>query len=308
MNLSRGTELKVGLFTLVGLCIVVFGIMWGRQLSLGGTSQLLSIRFPASGGLIVGDPVTVNGVKLGRVEEVTVNGNDVIIKASLESGVVLRSDAVATIMMVELMGGKKIDIHPGVAATPLDLSKPLQGVTAEDIPGVVSQLGNLSGDLTRVLFRMDTLLGSMNSLMSDKQMVESVRHAIITLDATASMIKTFIARNEGDVETTLKNLKTLVIDIKDFFETNKPQFEKVLKGADRTLTNVDVTLSHADSALVSINGMIDEVKKGDGAAHKLVYDKDFGARLDSTIVNANRLINFILDHGVNVNLRLGTRP
>lgn len=308
MNPSRTTEIKVGLFTLVGLAVLIFGVMWGKQQTLGSGDQRVTIRFPSSGGLIRGDGVTVNGVKKGRVEEIDVDGNSVLAHVTLESGIPLHADATAVIMMLELMGGKKIDIAPGASPKMLGPSDVIMGTTAMDIPGAMAMLGTLSTDLTRVMYRADTLLGSINHLMTDKEFIESIRHTVFTLDATASLIKSFVARNQGDMEATLKDVRIIVSDVKDFFQANRPQFEKLLKDADRTMTGVDRTVAHADSALVSVDKMFSDIKNGGGTLHKLIYDKEFADHLDSTVANAHRLINMIEDHGVNVNLRLGTRP
>jgi phospholipid/cholesterol/gamma-HCH transport system substrate-binding protein len=308
MSAARTTEIKVGLFTLVGIAILVGGIMWGKQKSLASGMETYKIQFPTSGGLLNGDAVTVNGVKKGHVASVNVDGNAVLVEVVLERDVQLKRDATATILMLELMGGRKVELRAGMDPTPLDPSTVIRGTTAEDIPGVVAMLGTLSGDLTRVLFRLDTLLANANSLLSDKEFITSIRESVVALDATAQSLRRFMTNNEGDMETIVSNVKVLVSDLKEFFTANKPELEKLLKKGHTTLEGVDRTLANADSTLASANTILTDIKKGNGAAHKLIYDQELGMRLDSTITNVNKVLNFILDHGVNVNLRLGTRP
>lgn len=308
MILSRKTELKVGLFTLLGLAVLVGGVMWGRHMYISRGMQSLAIRFPTSSGLTTGDDVTVNGVKMGRVESIDIDGNGVLVHASLDKAVSLRSDVAGTIRMLELMGGKKIDVRPGTSATLYDPQQVVVGVTDMDIPDAVATLGKLSGDLTRVLFRADTLLNSINNLMSDSVFVQNIRHTVATLDATLVLVRNFVARNQEDMEASLKDIRVVVSEVKSFFITNRPIVEKLLHDADRTMGNVDVTLSHADSTLAGATAMLNEIKTGNGSVHKLVYDKELAVQLDSTLTLAHRLFEFILDHGVNINVRLGTRP
>jgi phospholipid/cholesterol/gamma-HCH transport system substrate-binding protein len=270
--------------------------------------QSMVIRFPSSAGLIVGDGVTVNGLKMGRVEQIDIDGNGVLVRASIDNHISLRADAQANIMMLELMGGKKIDVRPGVSPAPLPPNTVVNGMTDMDIPVAVATLGALSGDLTRVLFRADTLLGNINHLMGDSVFVASIRHTIVTLDATVVLVHNFVARNQDDLEASLKDIKQIVSDVKVFFQANRGQVEKLIKDADKTMSNVDATLAHADSAIASATSMLNEIKQGNGAVHKLIYDKELAIQLDSTVAVAHRLFDQILEHGVNINVRLGTRP
>lgn len=308
MNPSRATELKVGIVSLIGIAILVFGLMWGKQQSLNTNRQIYHIHFPTSAGLLEGDPVSVNGVKKGRVEKLSIDNDGVMVDAAVDPDIKLHTDATAMIMMVELMGGKKIELTPGKSNTPLDPSTVLQGTTAEDIPGAMAMLGTLNDDVTRVLFRLDTLLGNMNQIMGDKQLVQSVKNSIQNLDATLSTARAILAENKQDLHQTLVNTRDMVAQIKDFIEKNRPLFERTVNDADKTLNTADGAIAHADSTIAGINQILNDIKNGNGVAGKLIYDKQLGDRLDSTLVGAHRLIQFFLDNGVNVNLRLGTRP
>jgi phospholipid/cholesterol/gamma-HCH transport system substrate-binding protein len=308
MNSSRATELKVGIISLIGVAILILGLMWGKQRSLNTDRQMYHIHFPTSAGLLEGDVVSVNGVKKGRVEKLTIDSNGVMVDAAIDGDIKLHSDATATIMMLELMGGKKIEIAPGRSSAFLDPSMVMQGTTAEDIPSAMAMLGTLNNDVTRVLFRLDTLLGSMNQIMGDKQFVQSVKNSIQNLDATLSTARAILAENKQDLHETLVNTKEMVVGIKDFIEKNRPLFERTVSDADKTLNTVDGTIAHADSTIATINEILSDIKKGNGVAGKLIYDKQLGERLDSTLTNAHKLIQLIMDNGVNVNLRLGTRP
>jgi len=230
------------------------------------------------------------------------------VDAAIDADIKLHSDATAMIMMLELMGGKRIEITPGRSSTFLDPSTVLQGTTAEDIPSAMAMLGSLNNDVTRVLFRLDTLLGSMNQIMGDKQLVQSVKNSIQNLDATLSTARAILAENKQDLHETLVNTRDMVAQIKDFIEKNRSLFERTVNDADKTLNTADVAITHADSTISTINQILSDIKNGNGAAGKLIYDKQLGERLDSTLTDAHKLIQFILDNGVNVNLRLGTRP
>src|SRR5262245_15863937 len=68
--MNRRDELAVGATILGALVIVVGGALWLSQAHLGGTAQTSTARFRTVGGLGVGDPVVMRGVRVGRVKEI----------------------------------------------------------------------------------------------------------------------------------------------------------------------------------------------------------------------------------------------
>ncbi len=308
MDSSRVTELKVGIITFAGIALLVLGLMWGKQQSLGKGEYRVSMHFPNSAGLVSGDPVSVNGVTKGRVADLVIDSTGVLVHASLDPDVQLRTDATATIMMLELMSGKKIEIQPGQNGASFAKNQVLYGTTAWDIPSAIASLGLLSGDISSVIHRLDTLLATANSVMADSQMIHSIRLTITNLSETVAMTKSFIAENKADMTAVITNVKELLLEIKDFTEKNRPTLEHALHSADKTLTDVDGTITHADSTLATVDRILADLKNNNSAASKFLYDKQFSARLDSTLNDADKLFQFILTNGVNINVRLGTRP
>jgi len=307
MESSRATELKVGITSLAGITILILGLMWGKHLSYG--EYPLSIHFPSSAGLSDKDVINVDGVTKGRLTDINVDtSGGVLVRVMLDQDVHLRSDATARILMRDLMGGRQIDILPGTSSVPFDKSRPLPGSTPMDIPRVVAKLGDMSDDINRVMLRLDTALASANTILGDTQMTHAIKRSVMNLDQTLAMTKSFIADNKADLRTTIVNARDLTMDLKDFMEKNRPLIEHTINSADKTLIDVDATIAHADSTIATVNRIMNDIKNGNGVAGRLIYDKEFATRLDSTLVDARKLVQFILENGVNINFRLGTRP
>ncbi|MEP6744765.1 MAG: MlaD family protein, partial [Gemmatimonadota bacterium] len=68
--MKRANEFVVGLVVLVALAVVVAGALWLSETHLGATEELVAARFRTVGGLKVGAPVTLRGVRVGRVEAI----------------------------------------------------------------------------------------------------------------------------------------------------------------------------------------------------------------------------------------------
>ncbi len=74
------------------------------------------------------------------------------------------------------------------------------------------------------------------------------------------------------------------------------------------LENGSATVEKINRSLNQLNDILLEIREGDNLANKIIYNKEFAQRLDSTLRQVSELITFIQKNGVNVNLRLGTRP
>ncbi len=74
--MKRGNELLVGATMLVAAAIVVAGALWLSETRLGAQETVHPARFRTVGGLGVGAPVVLRGVRVGRVESIRLSGED----------------------------------------------------------------------------------------------------------------------------------------------------------------------------------------------------------------------------------------
>jgi phospholipid/cholesterol/gamma-HCH transport system substrate-binding protein len=106
----------------ISIALLVIGIMLGKGISFSPTQKSVAIRLATSGGIDAGSPVVVNGVRRGTVTQVSNDNGGVLVTATLDDVSDLRSDAQALVSILEITGGKKIELTPGSAATALNPS------------------------------------------------------------------------------------------------------------------------------------------------------------------------------------------
>src|SRR5205814_5598849 len=82
-DVKRENEFAVGVVVIAAFAVVVTGALWLSGAHLGRTEAVYTARFRTVGGLGVGDPVVLRGVRVGRVEPMRLaRGNGV--EADLE--------------------------------------------------------------------------------------------------------------------------------------------------------------------------------------------------------------------------------
>jgi phospholipid/cholesterol/gamma-HCH transport system substrate-binding protein len=124
MKNSRSLEVGTGLFVLLGFAALAFLTtqLPGTSLKFGGNDggYTVTAKFDNIGDLKPGSPVTMAGVRVGRVESIRFDPKD------FKAAVVLRiedqykeipEDSDASIQTAGLLGGKYIGIGPGGSET-----------------------------------------------------------------------------------------------------------------------------------------------------------------------------------------------
>lgn len=315
MDITRSTEIKVGVVSIAAIALLVLGIMMGQGFSFSPNRQLVKIRLDVSGGLEPGSPIVVNGVKRGKVDRVENSDGSVLVYAELADISDLRTDASCIVTILEITGGKKIEITPGVAAEKFDINKELHGVVAADLGGLITIVGDISGDLVRMIRRLDTLAGSGTALLADGQVVKDLK----TMSHEGSLLvtdaRTWLTNNGGNLTSSVKELRALVADVRTAVNNNEPRLSSLLSKLEKTLAEVDATLMKTDKAIVNadtliqrVNGVVADIKTNRGTLNAVLYDEKFKVRLDSTIHALRVLLKNADQHGVNVNVGIGHRP
>ncbi|GAB6095841.1 outer membrane lipid asymmetry maintenance protein MlaD [Desulfatiferula olefinivorans] len=116
-------EMTVGLFVIIGLlCVGYLTVKLGKMEILGDNHYTLYARFTSATGLKPGSNVEIAGVRVGQVEEITLEPVIKIAKVRLkiEKGVELEDDAIASVKTSGLIGDKFIMITPGGSGEMLD--------------------------------------------------------------------------------------------------------------------------------------------------------------------------------------------
>ena len=201
MTNEERTNVKVGLTVLVGVALLIFGIAWAKQWHVGEHEEIVSAIFPTAGGLEKGDPVLMSGLKRGTVRTVEPNGTGAIVTMTLDVPADLRKDAHASISMLELMSGKKVELWPGVSPEKLSKGTIIPGNFSGDISSLVAMLTSFSGNFESIVGQADTLLTSLNDIIRDDTLKTKLNHtleladgALTDVDVAASRAATILAR------------------------------------------------------------------------------------------------------------------
>lgn len=315
MNTDRKKEIRVGIVALLSLIVLIAGITVGKGLIVGVSQTTLSFTFPSSGGIEIGAPMFINGVKRGSVISIdNVNGGVSII-GSIDEISDIHPDAEARISMLEITGGKKIDIIPGKESGIIDNSKPIAGTITADATELIGMMGDLGTDAKVTVKRLDTVLSQANALLSDGIVVKQLRNTIKNADELMTTLNALMGDNKENMRMLIRDLSDLAKDAKNAVSTNEPKMRSILTKLDSLVGSGQRLMAKTDTALAGVTdltketkGMMSDIKTNGSFINKLFYDKTTSKSIDTTLQRVNELLLKIHEHGLNANIRLGTRP
>jgi|DewCreStandDraft_4_1066084.scaffolds.fasta_scaffold00019_343 phospholipid/cholesterol/gamma-HCH transport system substrate-binding protein len=315
MAKNRTNEIKVGLVSIIAIALLVIGISVGTSYNVSGAKQIIKMRFPNSSGIQIKSPVHINGVKRGAIDKVENSKGSVLIFATLDRIDDLKEDVSARISMQELTGGRKIDIYPGNSSIPFSPEKEIIGTTAADLAEIVAMLGNIGINASNLINRLDTVSMALTELLADGKVISQLKNTALISEQIVSNLNNLLNNNIDNINQSIKDLRNITNSSKNFLAKYEPKIESLLNNLDKTIIEsknlvsyADFTIKGADKLIDNVNSLVQDIKQGKGLVTEIIYNENLAKKLDSTIVKLSEFIELIRQYGVNVNLRLGTRP
>lgn len=297
MRNERKTEIRVGLTVLVGILVFIWILGWAKNFSIRSNEHVIKVRFANVSGLEIGDQVTVNGMRKGYVKEMIVEPNNVLVELSIENDVQLKEDASFAISMLDLMGGKKVEVFPGTSSRVYDNNKISEGKFYADIPSVMSLFGSVQDDLVTVLRDVKISLHSMNNYLTDDKLNADVKKSLSNLSLLTEKLNAMISENRNDVRSLTQNAVELTETSNKILLTNKDNI-------DQLFIDLKSVFQKSDTLLTSLNSLTTETVNQQNNVGKLLYDENLIKDLKQTLMQVNELTSILIDQlkndGVNV--------
>jgi len=295
------TEIKVGIMVIVGTLVFLWIIGWAKNFSISVSEKFLEVKFPTVAGLELDDPVTVNGVRKGTVQDFKIEPGDVIVKIKLDPDVDLRKDAAFSVSMLDLMGGKKINIYPGSSPEEIDYSKVQQGQFQADIATIMSMLGSMQGDLNNTVKDVKITLTSLNNYLTDQQLNENIKSSVANLKELTNKLNILVEQNKDDLKKITSNTVQLTDDAKDLLHENREKIKN-------SITELGTVLMRTDSLMIKFNKLADETTNRNNNLGKILYDENLYKNLTETLSQVKEMTKMIIDQlkgeGLNVDAKI----
>ena len=299
-------ETKVGALTVIAITLIVLGFNFLRGKTIFKSGNIIHAKYTDTKGLIVSNPVFVNGYQVGTVFEIE-NQKDnlasIIVSVKLNEAYKIPNNSVATIQDNPL-GISSISIVLGNATTFIKSGDTIKTAPANSLLGdFVNTLSPLGEKTQNAITSLDKVLNNINTVLDEKnkqnlaQVLENLAATTKSLNTSLIAIETMLQKQNGSIAQTFDNVNSFTKNLNDNNQklnniiTNLDTAAKAVKDAD-----LNKTIKTIQVAVASLNISLQKLNSGNGTAAKLMNDSAFYNELQGTLKSINTLVDDVKVH------------
>ena len=309
------TELRVGVFVLVGLAIMAIAIFYVTGGGTFGPKYRLTTYLPEVEGLQVGAPVSLSGLQVGNVESISLNKNSqdrvhniaVTMRIDKRFQENIRTDSFASLVTQGLLGDRYVSISRGNSGTALQNGSTVPSQEEKAIQQIVERgveleenLGALTNQVGEIVDDVKKGRGTLGKLLTDTQLYDHLNASAAKIDAMAAGLRA----GQGSLgklmtdDELYQRVNTAVGNANDVLGAVKNQ-----QGTLGKFVYDPAVYQSAHQFLDNGNAFLSDVRNGKGSLGKLANDdtlfnnlrdasanvRDATAKLNSTEGTAGHL-------------------
>ncbi len=296
-NNSLFAQAAVGIFMVSVLALLGYFtiVISGADVFAGRNRIAVEIAFDDAGGLKSHDNVMYRGTKVGIVEDVVVGASNLIVRAKIDSAVVLRTGYRAAVCNLSMLGGNYLLLEEGsgevmqrpfgvlAGETPNDwmrdiseIARNLRAISAmNEVKQIVTNLAAAStkandfmSSANKIVERIDRGEGTIGKLLASEEVFDSLRKAV----CTAANIAERVESGEGTIGKLLSKDDTVHEEIKASLSAFRKACESFDMGdAGKGISNL---VAKADRLVEKLDVFAGRLSSGEGTLGKLASDPE----------------------------------
>ena len=283
MNISK--EVKTGILVLLGIILFIFGFSYLKGKNLLESTNIYYTEFNYN-ALSNSSLVTVKGNPVGKITDITYNYKTGKTRVAFFVNEQLKFSKQSIVKMYQtgLMGGNALSI---IVSKKGEMAEPGDVLESEVEVGLVTSLSRnfsgLSDDLNTTLKSTDTLMSSLNKLVTDesaqglKQTIAELNTTLKSFKNTSNSVNGLISKNDENISEILEKFKSTSNDL-------------ALMAAELKEANIGNTVESLNSTLNNLNGLLTKVNNGEGSIGKLLKDEGLYNNLEEASLQLEQLL------------------
>ena len=260
---TRANHFIVGAFVL-GLIAAAFGFVhWmGRQDLTADVTRYRILFHGSVAGLRPAGDVLFNGIKVGKIDTVAIYAPDPRqseVMVSVQKGVPVREDSLASIAQVGITGLSAVQISAGTPNQPLATIKQKNGFA--DIKTNAALSGSVMDAMPELLANVNAFFVRLNQLVASNE--DTLQKSLASLASFTAVLDS----NKDELDKTLNNVNAIT----ESFRTAAARLQSTIERIDGDLSEDDESIVvQAKKTMVALRGIAEKLNKTiDGNAEKL---------------------------------------
>ena len=279
--MSYHKEIKVALMVIVGLVSFYLGFRYIRGKEIFSNTSTYYATFSDIGGLLVEDPVLVNGYKVGKVKSIELlmeKEGKVRVGVAIQKGIPVGKKSIVTLVNRNMLGSKQLSMSLATK-DPLAPGGMLQSGMQKDILNAASDELSMLGDSLRITAHL------LNEGLRKAHTIEDkVPQVVERVEDLLSQVQLMVEENRSSLHQSLNNVSDITTHL-----------SHTTHYVDTLLTSGQVQHTMENLSLVSehLQHMIADLREGKGTLGKLTTDDALYLELKATIISLNTLLKHL---------------
>ncbi|MCW5829118.1 MAG: MCE family protein [Deltaproteobacteria bacterium] len=266
-------EFKVGILVIgavvaaIGFIAVLKGVGIGPR-----SSYRLRVGYNFAGGLTVGSPVRVSGVKVGKVRGIRFYGEDpsipyhVIVTIDIDDKArpSVRQNSKFLINMAGIIGERYLEITPGSKdAEPWKPNELVPGVDPPRLDQLISQGYAVMGEVLDIVEknrpRIERMIAAIDSFLQnfDEEQMKDVGQLIGNLSSLVKMLNQNVPDMVKDLRPVLRAAPGMINDLRPVLKDAGP----LVRNVNAVMMDLKPILTDARPMLTSLQKMLQDLQK-----------------------------------------------
>ena len=289
-------EIKAGLIAILAIVgfIILFQFMKGK--SLFTTDNIFYAKFDNVEGLEASNPVSINGLKVGQVDQIIpITEPDgkihFVVKVTVDDNFEFSKRSTLEIFEPGLMSGKEMRVNLAYGSPMAKDGDTLKGAfKLSMMNNISSQVGPVKDQLQIVLKRVDSLMMNANAItdaqnqQAIRALLSSLNRTVTSFESTSQQTNALLANNDPRIQQMLDNANLATISAK----TTIDKYGRVADEVD--VQKLNNTIDKLSLTADKLNGIISGIQNGEGSLGKLTKDEQLYNNLNESSANLNNLI------------------
>ncbi len=316
---TRGKELMVGSVIIAAVAAVVLGTLWLQGTNFGRPLVPVHALLTSVGQLQEGNTVTYRGVRIGRVDAISVEPSAAAVRVTmlLDAAVPLPEDASVVLGPESLFGDWQAEVVSKADYPDFPFHEP--GSQPEGVPNTIG--GYELPEITRLTASAEQISGNLADLTDrlelafNQETAENLARAIGNIEDITQEVRTLVQEQGAAAASISSSVDSALSEIGVAAEVARRSFERVdailanartdsilddlevIAGNLRDLSDqlsdttggLGVTLARADSAFARIDRLSARIEAGEGSLGRLLSDSTFVFRAEEALLQMNLL-------------------
>lgn len=287
---SKKNDFIVGIVITISIFILVFGIIYLKEYNIGEKTRTIQALFKDIGTLTVGDPVKINGVKMGKVTKRKIRENMVLVEMEIDASIFIPKDSKITIQNVGLMGERMIGIRLGKSKEPIDPDIPMEGRFDSGIAEAMGMLGVVFNDAKELVLIIKQLV---NETVANEEFLALFSRVTNRLERLTAMADRMVVGNEEKLNVIIQDIQTTTAELKTLMDSNKDRINNIVTNFSNASIKVDSVLVKVDNIALTADDLVKRINSNETSIGLMLNDKDLYQELKSTAKEADSLLKTI---------------